>query len=163
MTQPFSGPESKKALVEAFDHVLKAQAEERERLAAARTKRRPTAITWIMICTLLFAGAYLWLEKPIWLFPAGTVESLEVRDASLRISLANAARHVEYFRKKNGRRPATLDETGTRTSRIVYELNGSDGYLLHGENGPVRLTLRSTDSLAAFVGKSFEVIARRPR
>lgn len=165
MNQPNASPDSKKALLEAFDEVLKTQADERAELrTAARTGWRPTVISLVAVFMLLFAGAYLWLEQPGWLFPAPPPpESTAVKEASLRIALANAARHVEHFRRTNGRLPKTLDETGTLASGVAYEAHGTDGYVLHGMNGAIQLTLKSTDSIPLFVGNSFVVITRRPR
>jgi len=165
MKQPTTNPDSKKALLQAFDEVLKTQADERaERQTAARTGWRPTVISLVAVFTLLFVGAYLWLEQPGWLFPAPPPpESTAVKEASLRIALANAARHVEHFRRTNGRLPKTLEETGTLASGVAYEAHGAEGYLLHGVNGTVQLTFKSTDSIPLFVGNSFVIITRRPR
>ena len=166
MNQPTTNPDSKKALLEAFDQVLKTQADERaERLASRpRTGGRPTVFLLVGIFALLFVGAYLWLEQPGWLFPAAPPpESTAVKEASLRIALANTARHVEHFRRTKGRLPAGLDEAGTTTSGIAYERRGGEEYVLYGANGAVRLTLKSTDSIPLFVGNSFVIISRRPR
>jgi hypothetical protein len=161
MSKQTVSPNSKKALLDAFDEVLKMQGEERTGRGAGRGLGRPMVITWISVFTLLFTAAYLGLERPEWLFPpAPALESTAVKEASLRIALANAARHVEHYRQQNGRLPAALDETGTAAGNILYEPIG-DGYRLRGVNGPVRLTLRSTDVLAAFVGNSFEIISSR--
>ena len=163
--QPVTPPDSKKALLQAFDEVLKTQAAEREaERAGPRQAGRVGVVAWAAVFTLLFTAAYLWLERPAWLFPVPPPpESVAVKEASLRIALANTARHVELFRQKHGRLPATLEETGTVPSGIGYESTPPDRYLLRGVNEPVRLILRSTDSLRVFVGKSFETIARRSR
>lgn len=166
MSEPTTTPDSKRALLEAFDQVLKTQAEERAERASERRRStgRPAVAAWVAIFTLLSTSTYLWLERPDWLFPVPALpESAAVKEASLRIALANAARHVEHFRLKNGRLPATLEETGTLANGIEYEAHGADNYSLQGVNGAVRLTLRSTDSLAIFVGNSFQVLSRRPR
>jgi hypothetical protein len=166
MSQETVNPDSKKALLDAFDQVLKTQAEERaERLVGTRRARgRLAAVTWIAVVALLLTVAYLWIERPGWLFqPPPPLESAAVKEASLRIALANAARHVEHYRRQHGRLPKSLDETGTLANGISYEPGRANDYLLRGVNGPVRLALRSTDSLAPFVGNSFEVITRRPR
>ncbi len=167
MTQLSTDPNSKKALLTAFDQVLKAQAEQQAEERAAARRRAGSArsvMTWVVVFALLFSSAYLWLERPDWLFTsAPRPESAAVREASLRIALANAARHVEHFRRRVGRLPATLEETGTSMSTIEYEPGAANSYVLRGINGSVQLTLRSGDSLPAFVGNSFEIIARRSR
>ena len=123
MTQSPNNTPEKKALLEAFDTVLKTQAEEREaRRAEAEARRRPRRLTLLMlVCTtvLVFVGVYLYVERPDWVFPApATPESVAVREASLRISVANAAQHVERFRQRTGRLPSTLAEAGAHESGI---------------------------------------------
>lgn len=157
----------KKALLEAFDTVLKRQAEERDaerqaaearRLAAGRT--RP--IFWLAATLVLFISAYLWVEKPEWLFPAPIApESTAIKEASARIGVANAAQHVERFRQRTGRLPATLHEAGAQAEGISYQRTGTDTWRIEGSNGPVRVALGSTEPLSKFLGNSFEVISRR--
>jgi hypothetical protein len=156
----------KKALLEAFDTVLKTKADEREaeRLAAeARRRGRGTSRLLMLFCTsvLLLAGAYVFVERPDWIFPAPPPpESLAVREASLRISVANAAQHVERYRQQNGQLPVTLAQAGAHGTAIAYDrLTG--GYRLEAEVGEVRVTYSSSESLSRFVGNSFKVISRR--
>jgi hypothetical protein len=91
----------KKALLEAFDTVIKTAVEEREleRLAAeARRRNRGASRLLLVVCAtiLVFVSVYLYVERPEWAFPTPSQpESTAVREASLRISLANAAQHVE--------------------------------------------------------------------
>jgi hypothetical protein len=169
MTNDTATPE-KKALLEAFDTVLKTQADEREaqRLEAearrlARARSRP--VMWVCAAVVLFVSAYLWIEQPEWVFPNRAVpESMAVKDASLRIAIANAAQHVERFRQRKGRLPATLEEAGAHGDGFTYERGGGgSGWRLTGQNGGVRLTLASADPLAKFLGNSFEIISRRGR
>jgi hypothetical protein len=163
-----TAPESKKALLNAFDTVLKTQAQEREaeREAAARRVRRFSR-PLLVICavTVLFAGAYLYVEQPEWVFPVPpTPESLAVREASLRISMANAAQHVERYRERIGRLPSTLEDAGAHPDGFRYLPAGTSYRLEADPDGTgLKLSFESGQSMAAFVGKSFEVIARRPR
>ena len=111
---------------------------------------------------LLFVCAYLWVEQPEWVFPSqAPAESMAVKEASLRIGMANAAQHVERYRQRNGRLPATLSEAGVHGEGMVLETVGADGWRLVGSNGPARLSLSSTEQLSRFLGNSFEVIAQR--
>jgi hypothetical protein len=165
MTHETATPE-KKALLEAFDTVIRTQADEREaqrqadearRIARARS--RP--VMWACAAILLFVGTYLWVEQPDWAFPNKPLaESDAVKDAGLRIGMANAAQHVERYHQLNGRLPGTLGEAGAHAEGLVYERVGT-GWRLVGRNGVIRLTLSSTDALPRFLGKSFDVIARR--
>jgi len=163
---PQTTPE-KKALLEAFDTVLKAQAEEREaRRAEAAARRREGASRILMVvCTtiVVFVGMYLAVERPDWVFPAPpTPESLVVREASLRIGIANAAQHIERFRERTGRLPLTLAEAGTHEGGLDYE-PAKTVYKLQADTGDVRLTYDSSESLAQFVGNSFKIISRRSK
>ena len=159
----------KKALLDAFDTVLKTQAEEREASAReAEARRRARASSRPLLAAsaaiLLAIGAYLAIMKPTWVFaPGPTPESLAIQEASLRIAMANASQHVQRFRQQSGRLPESLAETGARSGDLVYSRQGASGYRLMGENGPARVTLTSDDSLVDFLGNSFLIITRRSR
>jgi hypothetical protein len=167
MTQtPNTSPE-KKALLEAFDTVLKTQAEEREaRRAEAEARRRNgTSRLLMVVCTtvLVFVSVYLYVERPDWVFPTpATPESVVVREASLRISVANAAQHIERFRLRTGRLPATLAEAGAHEGGLDYE-PASTVYKLVADTAGVRVTYDSGQPLAQFVGNSFKIISRRSK
>jgi hypothetical protein len=163
---PNTSPE-KKALLEAFDTVLKTQAEEREaRRAEAEARRRAGPSRQLMaVCStiIVFVGVYLYVERPDWVFPTPpTPESLVVREASLRISVANAAQHVERFRQRTGRLPASLVEAGAHEGGLDYE-PASTVYKLLADTGGVRVTYESSQPLAQFVGNSFKIILRRSK
>jgi hypothetical protein len=167
MTNQSPATAEKKALLDAFDTVLKSQADQREteqreeearRLARARS--RP--VMWFCAALTLFVAAYLWIERPDWVFPNRPLaESMALKEASLRIGMANAAQHVERYRQRNGRYPASLTEAGAHGQGIEYQQTGTAGWRMVGSNGPARLVLSSNEELSRFLGNSFEVIARR--
>jgi hypothetical protein len=165
---PMASTTPKKALLDAFDTVLKTQAEEREaqsRAAEARRRARGWSRPLMMICAtiVLFTGAYLWIERPEWVFPAPLApESVAVEEAGLRITIANAAQHVERFRQRNARLPNSLEEAGAHPLGLRYTATGSD-YRLEGERDGVLVTFASSEPLPAFLGNSFQVISRRGR
>jgi hypothetical protein len=165
-SHPQTSPESKKALLDAFDSVLKTQAEERDAERQARERRaRRFSRPLMVICavTILFAATYLYVERPEWVFPLPpTPQSLAVREAGLRISMASAAQHVERFRARTGRLPATLEAAGAHPEGLRY-LPAQTSYQVEGDLNGRKLVFVSGESMAAFVGNSFEVIARRPR
>jgi len=156
----------KKALLQAFDTVLKAKADEREaeRLAdEARRLGRGTSRLLMLVSTtiLLFIAVYVFVERPDWIFPAPPPpESLAVKEASLRISVANAAQHVERYRQQTGGFPGTLAQAGAHSTGITYDRT-TGGYRLQAEAGEARVTYHSGESLTRFVGNSFKVISRR--
>jgi hypothetical protein len=164
-----SATPEKKALLEAFDVVMKNQAAEREaQLRAAEARRRARNRLGVMASTgltiLVLVGGYLWMAKPDWVFPpAIQPESVEVRQASLRIGVATASQHIQRFQRKSGRLPETLAEAGVSTQGITYQRLGADSYRLDAEEGELRVSLGSHDSLPVFLGNSFEVITRRAR
>jgi hypothetical protein len=158
----------KKALLAAFDTVLQTAAEEREmeRLAAeARRRSRGASRLLLVICTVIatFVAVYLYVERPEWAFPVASVpESPAVRQASLRISVATAAQHIERYRQQRGQLPTTLEQAGANGAGVSYQRTAA-GYQLEGENEGIRVSFTSGESLTRFVGNSFEVIARRLR
>lgn len=166
-TSPTTSPE-KKALLEAFDTVLKTKAEEREaELAAAEARRRGrgTSRLLMVVCLtiLAFVSVYLYVERPDWIFPtAPPPESVAVREASLRITMATAAQHVERYRQQTGQLPRTLKQAGAYGEGVSYHRTAT-GYRLEGEVDEVRVTFDSAEPLARFVGNSFKVISRRGR
>jgi hypothetical protein len=156
----------KQALLEAYDTVLKHQAELREAKARESEARRAhrgriRPLIWISAALTMVLCTYLLVERPEWLFPeAGPPESAAVQEASLRIGMANAAQHVQRYRQQTSRLPATLGEAGAYGDGIEYTRIG-DGWRMTASQGQTQLTLTSRDALAPFIGKSFEVIARR--
>ena len=168
MSQETSASAQKKALLAAFDTVLKTQAEAREaeRAAAeARRRRRGVSRVLIVVCAtfIVFTSVYLYVERPGWVFPAPPEpESIAVREASLRISLANAAQHVERYRKQTGQLPVTLAQAGAHGAGMRYDRTAT-GYRLHAENEGVQVTFSSGESMVRFIGNSFDVISRRNR
>jgi hypothetical protein len=169
-TAPSAGASpQKQALLEAFDSVLKKQAEDREaeqREAAARRRSRnrvhPTI--WALAALAVLLCGYLYLDRPEWLFPPSTPpESVAIKEASLRIGMANVAQHVERFRQQTGKLPRTLLEAGTQVHSIAYQPVDSADWRLVGSHAGIELTLSSREPLARFLGNSFQLIARRSR
>ena len=162
-----AGPANKQALFDAAVDVVRKQSEERaaERAADEARRREQTRVSPIIaagLTILLAVGIYVAVEQPTWLFPPPPpVESQETQEASLRIGMATTMQRIERYRVAQGRLPRTLGEAGGAPAGIAYEQQEGDRYVLRGENGPVRLTLSSGDSLAGFVGNSFRILAER--
>ena len=100
-----SGPAAQKqALLEAFDTVLKQQAEAREaelREAEARRRAqrlvRPTIAAAAVLSLVLCS--YLYIERPEWIYPKPALpESVAIKEASLRIRMPNVTHYVERQR-----------------------------------------------------------------
>jgi hypothetical protein len=165
-TQPSPGaptPE-KQALLEAFDQVIKADAEQRGKPADLRRQRKWVLHPVAMLALLVLFGTvgYLGAVRPAWLFERGMPpENAALQDASLRLGMAMQYQRIDRYRQANGRLPQSLDEVGAPMQGITYERVGADQFVLRGRNGTVSLTLRSTDPVREFVANSYTVIQRR--
>jgi hypothetical protein len=165
---PGASPQ-KQALLEAFDSVLKQQAEhreaeQREEAARRRNRNRVRPTIWAAAVLALFLCAYLYIERPEWVFAASVPpESIAIQEASLRIGMANVAQHVERYRQRRGKLPSTLLEAGTQVEGITYQPLDSTDWRLVGSHAGMELTLASRQPLTRFLGNSFEVISRRSR
>lgn len=166
---PSSTSAEKQALLAAFDTVIKTQAEEREtsqREAEALRRARAGSRSLIAVAALvvLVVGAYLAIVQPPWVFaPRAAPESLAIKEASLRIAMANAVQHIEAYRRKNARLPESLEEAGTRNEDVQYDRRGDADYRLIGENGPAHATYASNERLSDFLGASYQIVVRRPK
>ena len=169
--QPSAAPQ-KQALLEAFDTVLKQQAEEREaeqrEAEARRRSRAPRApgrsgargrarrCSSAPICTSSGRSGSS---------PTASPESVAIKEASLRIGMANvgaARRAIPPADRRSARaacsRPARHGRGDRPTSR-----SDSDGWRLVGTNGRRRAHAHArSEPLPRFLGNSFEVISRRP-
>jgi hypothetical protein len=155
----------KKALLDAFDTVLKSQAEERERDALDRRGGRRSSRPLLAVAAgiLLVIGAYLGVAQPTWVFaPRAMVESQALQEASLKVAMASTVQHVERFRQRNGRLPESLAEAGARDD-LSYSRLGASSYRLVGDNGSAHATFTADESLTDFLGNSYQIIARRTR
>jgi hypothetical protein len=159
----------KQALLEAFDTVLKSQADEREasrREAEARRLAKARSRPLIAAATAILFGVtgYLFVARPAWVFaPRAVPESLALKEASLRVAMASAVQHIQRFQQHEGRLPASLSEAGARSTGLRYELVGESGFRLDGESGPAHAVYSSGEELADFLGNSYQIIVRRPR
>ena len=164
MTRPSpkkpAGPEKydRRDLVKAFQDVVQDQ----EKRAGHAVEQQPGSRWgfWGIALVLLGASLGSLVLHPEWFFPQERVETAEVQDASLRLSIYREILHVEQFRRTNGRLPADLQEAGGGDSGVEYVVNGG-GYQLTGRSGTKVLTYDSSTSASAFVGDSYEKIRRR--
>ena len=156
----------KQALIEAYEKVLLADAEKREKDQAARPagppRRRLHPIAMLSLLVLIAVVAYVGLARPAWIFERGApAEPASIQEASLRLAMAMQFQRIERFRSQSGRLPTTIEEVGPAMPGVRYQARHPDGFTLTGTNGSVTLTLQSTESLSAFVGHSYELIQGR--
>ena len=57
--------------------------------------------------------------------------------------------------------PATLAAVGVAPEGVTYTVRPDGTFLLEGVSDGLQLRLASTDSVAPFLGNSFEVLSRR--
>ena len=156
-----SGPPDRRALVEAYKDVVKSEADRRGPGGGARGKpqKRRTALLVTLAVVLLIA----FFLKDQWLvstqFPP---ESPEVREASLKLVTAKAARRIELFQASHGGalpEPVTL--AGDLPIGMSYTPGGTGHYTLTMKEKGDSVTYNSIDSISTFVGNSYDVIRRR--
>lgn len=155
------GPPSpeKRALLEAYDEALKSRPTD----ARPRGPRRgPHPATWLSLLVLAGVLGYLWMARPDWVFHRGMpAQSAAVREASLRLAMALQYQRIARFQDSAGHLPARLADTGIPVGNLTYTPTQFGEFVLEGADSELHLTLRSGDSVAAFVGNSYDVLSRR--
>ncbi|HTO73206.1 MAG TPA: hypothetical protein VMJ30_05275 [Gemmatimonadales bacterium] len=113
----------------------------------------------VVISVLLAAALVL---HRLWLDPVSVPpESREIREASLRLAMARQIHGIEAWRAAHGGAlPDSAAAAATSLSPFDYQVQGGS-YTLSGSNGDIKVTYRSTDSLATFLGNSYEVVRQR--
>lgn len=158
MTEP-----NKQALLEAFDDVLKAEAERRAEEAtrpAPRADRLISPVTAVGLLTLVALVAAIFVTRPPWMgFPDEYVEAPVVQDASLRLAMYQARQRVEAYRSTKGELPPTLSEAGVRDPALRMTVVSGSRYVIEGGSDTARLALRSDEPVRPFLGDAFEVVA----
>ena len=162
MTAPTPPSPEKRALIDAYKSALQADADRRDAAPAAPLgPRRARPAAWIALVLALAAGAVV-VVRPAWL---GLGQRLEappaVREASLRLAVALEAQRVARYQRDYGRLPATLDAAGPIIPGIAYQPSREGVYELAAADGDIAVVYRSTGSLRAFVGRSYEVVSGR--
>jgi hypothetical protein len=155
-------PGDRRALVEAYRDVVKSEA---ERLKESRTPRPPVRTSRkgrILAAVIVVVGAAILIAQPAWLTtPPAVEESPEVREASLRLAIYQAAEHIDAYERANERLPGSLKEAGAELSSLKYEVVGPRTYVLAGQSGDLKLEYRSEQPLQDFLGNSYEIIRKR--
>jgi hypothetical protein len=166
MTAPERKPalrDSKSNLYEAALAAVKA----REESAANRPRpKQRTRIPFLTILLLIaLTAAVLLLLRPIWLVgpEAPPQETPAVAAASFRLTLLRERDRVFAYSRRNGHLPAKLAELGGEASNISFRSTGADQFVLSGIVGDSLITLRSTDTMSAFLGNTLQAIRNRGR
>jgi len=156
-------PGDRRALVEAFQQVVKSEAERMQEAHAPKPRpSRSRRGLWIAAAAVIVICTGLLLIQPSWLTtPAVPPETREMREASLRMAMFNTAQRIEAYRRTNQRLPATAQEAGAEMAGITYAIAAPDGYVLTGRNGGIQLEYHSNQPIAEFLGNSYRLIRER--
>jgi hypothetical protein len=161
MTTPPQPSPEKRALLDAYDAALHAKRGDPP-ASPAGERRSVHPVTVLSLLVLVAVAVWLSAARPDWVFARGMpAQSPAVREASLRLAMALQFRRIERFQDSAGHLPAHLDETGQPVGNLTYTMTQFGGFVLEGADSALHLTLRSEDSLAAFVGDSYRVLSRR--
>jgi hypothetical protein len=159
--------DTKSSLYEAAVAAVKSREEvnaERARAARSPKRRRRFRVALVLIG---LAGGVLLLLQPTWLTGPKTVpqEPPGIAAASLRLALLRERQRVTEFARAKGHLPATLHEIGEPNPEIHFDPVAfpQGAFRLWGRTGDSLITLRSSDSLATFLGRSLLAIKNRRR
>jgi hypothetical protein len=153
---------SRSALAEAYEKAVQSEAEKKALRLAVQKKRFRTRVAllagaWVVIAACALAVAM----NPAWFGLGEVAETTTERDANLRLSLYVAGQQLASYKKAHGAYPDRLDEAGFFTPGLVYVKTPEGGYTLKLSRGAERVTLTSSDSLAAFLSPSLTRLVQR--
>ena len=160
---PATRAESKEALLTA----AQAAVDDAKRKAASerRQTRHSSRVVLLVAAGALFAlSIYLLAVRPSWFFtPPLPPDPPDVREASLRLTLAREAERVRQFHVAHGRLPETLAEAGAAVKGLEYEVRPDGTFAVRAPLGVSTLELRSTDQVDRFLGDSWQTIMNQGR
>lgn len=161
MTGPARTPQSsRKALAEAYEQAIKAEAEKRARGGMARKRSRRRAILLGLAWAVIVGCLGTMLIWPEWFGLKQVEESPTEREASIRMSLYVTGRRLKLYYDEHGKYPDKLEAVGDILPGIQYRLTPGGGYEMRMERGGQLLLLTSRDSLDAFAGPIARLLPR---
>lgn len=161
MTQPDRGEpltDSKSALLEAAEAAVASPSPlaTRETHSGRRAKHLPLLLVVGAACAVVLVAQPSWLRTPP---PAPEPPALI--EASARMTLVREAARLRSYRDSLGRLPLTLTEAGgTGANDVVYTPSPDGTFTVHIATD-ARLSLRSTENIAEFLGTSYESLRER--
>lgn len=157
--------DSKSSLFEAAQAAVQDQDEKNAEEARARDGSKGRGVRIGVQALIGVAGLVVLLLNPDWLTGPKALppEPPAIATASLRLSLLRERQRVVDYRRQNGRLPETSSEAGISLAQISYAREGADGFALSGYSGDSVIVLRSSDSLATFLGSSLMTLRSRGR
>lgn len=164
MPAPTPPSPEKRALIDAYETVLKAEAGRRDAAQGSRRSGAPRTrpLAWIVLGLVVAALVAAAVFRPPWLGLAVPLEEPRaVREASLRLAVALEAQRVMRYQREQGHLPATLEEAGPTLTGVTYQPSREGIYEMTARDGDITVLYRSTTSLRDFVGTSYDVVSRR--
>ena len=162
MTAPTPPSPEKRALIDAYESALKASAERRDTSANPPGPRRTRPVFWVMLLLAVGGAGAIAILRPEWIgIETAVLEPPAVREASLRLAVALEAQRVLRYQREHGQLPATLAEAGAVMPGIIYQPSRDGIYEISAADGDIAVLYKSTTSLRAFVGNSYEAVKRR--
>ena len=157
--------DSKSSLFEAARAAVQDQNVKNAEEARARAGAKERGIRIGVLALIGVAGLVVLLLNPEWLTGPKALppEPPAVAVASLRLSLLRERQRVVDYGRQNGRLPESSFEAGITLGGIRYAREGPDGYALSAHSGDSVIVLRSSDSMASFLGSSLLTLRDRGR
>jgi hypothetical protein len=111
---------------------------------------------------LFLVAVYLAAVRPAWFMtPPPAPDPPALQEASVRLTLVRESQRIQAWRSANGRLPANLSEAGIPVSGLAYDRLDDSTWAVSLPFGASQVTLRSTDSVAAFLGSAVGTVAAR--
>jgi len=157
--------DSKSSLFEAAQAAVQDQDVKNAEEARAREGTKGHGVRIGVQALIGVAGLIVLLLNPDWLTGPKALppEPPAIATASLRLSLLRERQRVVDFSRQTGRLPESSSEAGITLAEISYAREGVDGFALSGQSGDSVIVLRSSDSLATFLGSSLTTLRSRGR
>jgi hypothetical protein len=139
--------------------------QDRTQAAKARAEQVPRKKRRVLMPVLTIiglAGAVLLAVQPTWLAGPTAVpeETPAVAAASLRVVLVRERDLLLRYLRRNGTLPLTLRAAGSSSTGLEYVHQGNE-FSVTGHTGDSVITIRSSDSVVAFLGDSFDRLRQR--
>jgi hypothetical protein len=153
----------KQALLEAAQAAVSDVRSRQERGRSGRSSTAASRRTLLALGLTLFGvGVYLIAARPAWFFiPPAPTETVEIRDASFRLTMVREAELIRRFQAAEGRLPATLAEAGSQVQGVEYAPAPDGTFTLRATVAGEVLAYSSNDSATVFLGDSFGRILSR--